>query len=93
MEIGTLQKRADERTKNSINSATVTGFKKIKPIYQNKKDNIKELRKTDSDFFVKKPKTIFGNDKKIVINSKIMKKNNDENKFDKKISKIKISIT
>jgi chromosome segregation ATPase len=38
MEIGTLQKRADERTKNSINSATVTGFKKIKPIYQNKKD-------------------------------------------------------
>ena len=90
MEIGTLQKRADERTKNSINSATVTGFKKIKPIYQNKKDNIKELRKTDSDFFVTKPKTIFGNEKKIVINSKIMKKNNDENKFDKKISKIKI---
>jgi len=90
MEIGTLQKRADEGTKNSINSATVTGFKKIKPIYQNKKDNIKELRKTDSDFFVTKPKTIFGNEKKIVINSKIMKKNNDENKFDKKISKIKI---
>jgi len=90
MEIGTLQKRADERTKNSINSATVTGFKKIKPIYQNKKDNIKELRKTDSDFFVTKPKTIFGNEKKIVINSKIMKKNSDENKFDKKISKIKI---
>ena len=90
MEIGTLQKRADERMKNNINSATMTGFKKIKPIYQNKKDNIKELRKTDSDFFVTKPKGVFGGDKKIVINSKIMKKNNDENKFDKKISKIKI---
>ena len=90
MEIGTLQKRADERMKNNINSATMTGFKKIKPIYPNKKDNIKELRKTDSDFFVTKPKGVFGGDKKIVINSKIMKKNNDENKFDKKISKIKI---
>ena len=90
MEIGTLQKKADERMKNNINSATMTGFKKIKPIYPNKKENIKELRKTDSDFFVTKPKGIFGNDKKIVINSKIMKKNNNENKFDKKISKIKI---
>ena len=90
MEIGTWQKKADERNKINMFSASTTGFKKIKPIHGNKIDN-KELRKTDSDFFVTKPKSVFGNDKKIVINSKINKKTFiDNNKIEKKISLIKI---
>ena len=90
MEIGTWQKKADERNKMNMYSASTTGFKKIKPIHANKIDN-KELRKTDSDFFVTKPKSVFGNDKKIVINSKINKKTFiDDNKIEKKISLIKI---
>ena len=90
MEIGTWQKKADERNKMNMYSASTAGFKKIKPIHGNKIDN-KELRKTDSDFFVTKPKSVFGNDKKIVINSKINKKTFiDDNKIEKKISLIKI---
>ena len=90
MEIGTWQKKADERNKMNMYSASTAGFKKIKPIHGNKIDN-KELRKTDSDFFVTKPKSVFGNDKKIVINSKINKKTFiDNNKIEKKISLIKI---
>jgi hypothetical protein len=82
LEIGSLQKRADERNKNSINSAI--GYKKIKPISSIKKE-YKELRKTDSDFFLTKPKSILVNDKKtnnekISINSKIKENNNDNNK-------------
>ena len=96
MEIGNLQKRAEERNKNNINSATSTGMKKIKPIFANKININKELRKTDSDFFVTKPKSIFGNDnkksnnEKIVINSKDSTLNNNEAHQIKKISKIKI---
>ena len=90
MEIGSLQKKADARMKNNINSANMTGYKKIKPIYQNKRENIKELRKTDSEFFVTKPISVLGNDKKIIIDSKNSKKNNDEEKIERKINKIKI---
>ena len=85
LEIGSLQKRADERNKNSINSAI--GYKKIKPISSIKKE-YKELRKTDSDFFLTKPKSILVNDKKtnnekISINSKIKENNNDKIKNSK----------
>ena len=86
MEISDLQKKAEERNKISINSANNTGFKQVKQIFPNKKENNKELRKTDSDFFVTNPKSIIPNDKKkIVINSKI-----SEIKHEKKITIIKI---
>ena len=86
MEISDLQKKAEERNKISINSANNTGFKQVKQIFPNKKENNKELRKTDSDFFVTNPKSIIPNDKKkIVINSKI-----SEIKQEKKITIIKI---
>ena len=96
LEIGSLQKKAEEKNKNTINSAT--GYKKIKPIYSIKKEQHKELRKTDSDFFVTKPKIILSNDKndkkinneKILINSKIKGDNNDNNNQQKKLSVIKI---
>ena len=86
MEISDLQRKAEERNKISINSANNTGFKQVKQIFPNKKENNKELRKTDSDFFVTNPKSIIPNDKKkIVINSKI-----SEIKHEKKITIIKI---
>ena len=86
MEISDLQRKAEERNKISINSANNTGFKQVKQIFPNKKENNKELRKTDSDFFVTNPKSVIPNDKKkIVINSKI-----SEIKHEKKITIIKI---
>ena len=95
LEIGSLQKKAEEKNKNTINSAS--GYKKIKPIYPIKKE-YKELRKTDSDFFVTKPKIILSNDKidkkinneKILINSKIKENSNDNNNQQKKLSVVKI---
>ena len=53
LEIHSLQKKLEEKNKINIKSANISGVKKIKKIYKNKKDN--ELRKTDSDFFVTKP--------------------------------------
>ena len=89
IELSNLQKITDERNKNNINSSSssITGYQKMKPIFVKKE--IKEFRKTDSDFFTENPNNIIANDKKIVINSK-NSKISDDNKNEKKIRIIKI---
>ena len=90
LEIYTLQ------NKINIKSANISGVKKIKKIYKNKKDN--ELRKTDSDFFVTKPKGVFSNEKKIsndkiIIDSKSINNKtigNFNHHRDKNIFKIRV---
>ena len=93
LEIYSLQKKLEEKNKINLNIINA-GFKKIKKV--NKKD--KDLRKTDSDFFITKPKGLFGIDKKlsnekIVINSKPVNKTIESINPQKenKIFKIKIS--
>ena len=93
LEIYSLQKKLEEKNKINLNTINA-GFKKIKKV--NKKD--KDLRKTDSDFFITKPKGLFGIDKKlsnekIVINSKPVNKTIESINPQKenKIFKIKIS--
>ena len=96
LEIHSLQKKIEEKNKINIKSANIA-FKKIKQIYKNKKD--KDLRKTDSDFFVTKPKGVFNIGKKIpkekmVINSKsINNKTIGDINHRKDISLFKIRIT
>ena len=95
LEIHSLQKKLEEKNKNNIKSANISGVKKIKKIYKNKKDN--ELRKTDSDFFVTKPKGVFSNDKKISNDKIIIDSKSINNKTignyhhrDKNIFKIRV---
>ena len=96
LEIHSLQKKLEEKNKINIKSANISGVKKIKKIYKNKKDN--ELRKTDSDFFVTKPKGVFSNEKKIsndkiIIDSKSINNKtigNFNHHRDKNIFKIKV---
>ena len=96
LEIHSLQKKLEEKNKINIKSANISGVKKIKKIYKNKKDN--ELRKTDSDFFVTKPKGVFSNEKKIsndkiIIDSKSINNKtigNFNHHRDKNIFKIRV---
>ena len=96
LEIHSLQKKLEEKNKINIKSANISGVKKIKKIYKNKKDN--ELRKTDSDFFVTKPKGVFSNEKKIsndkiIIDSKSINNKtigNFHHHRDKNIFKIRV---
>ena len=96
LEIHSLQKKLEEKNKINIKSANISGVKKIKKIYKNKKDN--ELRKTDSDFFVTKPKGVFSNEKKISNNKIIIDSKSINNKTignfnhhrDKNIFKIRV---
>ena len=80
MEIGNL--------KNNINNDSMMGLQKMNPIYVKK--DLKELRKTDSDFFGENQNKNNANSKKITINSKTTKKSINDNKYEKKIRMIKI---
>ena len=89
IEMSKLQKKLEEKNKITINSAnnTVSNKKNSNNFKLNKKEINKDMGYTDSNFFVTNQKISLGDDKnikisneKIVINSKDIQKNTNNNK-------------